>query len=159
MELLQIMAGSRGLFAEGAAKLNRKSAGDDEIDITPMIDCVFLLLIFFMVSSTMQGGVDLDVPVANHSVGIDAHGAAVVTIRNPENPGAIPRIILGDGGGQEAQVAEIKPYVEDAVRSGRTKIVLKAEGEVTHGTVDEVARAIKSVIGAELYMGVRERNE
>ena len=32
----------------------RKSGDDDDIPMAPMIDCVFLLLIFFMVSAVMQ---------------------------------------------------------------------------------------------------------
>jgi hypothetical protein len=39
---------------QGETTRQRKKV-DDEIDITPMIDCVFLLLIFFMVTSTMKG--------------------------------------------------------------------------------------------------------
>mgnify|MGYP003325625382 CR=1 FL=1 len=34
--------------------LPRKKLEDAEMDITPMIDVTFLLLIFFMVTSTMQ---------------------------------------------------------------------------------------------------------
>ena len=33
-------------------KLKHKTEGKAEVDMTPMIDCVFLLLVFFMVSST-----------------------------------------------------------------------------------------------------------
>lgn len=34
--------------------LPRKKREDDEMDITPMIDITFLLLIFFIVCSTME---------------------------------------------------------------------------------------------------------
>ena len=35
---------------------------DTEIDITPMIDVTFQLLIFFMVTSTMQGNPPAEIP-------------------------------------------------------------------------------------------------
>ena len=37
------------------------------LDLTPLIDVVFLLLIFFMVSTTFSkyGGIDIEVPTAN----------------------------------------------------------------------------------------------
>jgi biopolymer transport protein ExbD len=35
-----------------AVKFQAKGGTDDEIDMTPMIDCVFLLLIFFLVTAT-----------------------------------------------------------------------------------------------------------
>ena len=50
----------------------RKRGEEAELDITPMIDVTFLLLIFFMVTSTMQGKPDLDVPPVKHGVGVDA---------------------------------------------------------------------------------------
>ncbi len=35
-------------------KIDTSSAQEEEINLAPLIDCVFLLLIFFMVSTTMQ---------------------------------------------------------------------------------------------------------
>jgi biopolymer transport protein TolR len=149
------------LFAGGGDGLlpRRSKPPEADIDITPMIDCVFLLLIFFMVSSTMRGTPDLDVPVANHSTGVDSRGAVIVTIRNPLAGDPAPRLLLGDGGGPEATPAELKQYVEDAVRSGRTNLVLKAEGDVPHGVVDEVGQLIRGVTGVKLFLGVREGKE
>jgi len=50
------VAGARPARAEDegipAVKFQRKRTTDDEIDMTPMIDCVFLLLIFFLVTAT-----------------------------------------------------------------------------------------------------------
>ena len=37
------------------------------------------------------------------------------------------------------------------------KFVVKAEGDVPHGMVEEVAKAIKAVEGTELYMGVGDK--
>src|SRR6516164_1380892 len=106
---------------------------DGEMDITPMIDVTFLLLIFFMVASTMQGTPDVDVPPAEHSVGVDSAGAAVVTILAAKSTAESPRIVLGDGEGIEADLADVRRYVEDGVRDGHKRIVLKAEGDVPHG--------------------------
>ena len=41
-------------------KLRKKEAKVDEIDISPLIDMVFILLIFFMVSSTFTKDMQLD---------------------------------------------------------------------------------------------------
>jgi len=43
--------------------MRRKKKGDDQegIDISPLIDMVFILLIFFMVSTTFQKDMDLDI--------------------------------------------------------------------------------------------------
>ncbi|MBM4077205.1 MAG: hypothetical protein FJ267_16355 [Planctomycetes bacterium] len=58
---------------------------------------------------------------------------------------------------------DVRRYVEDQAKLWREKnqgpqrVVIKAEGDVSHGTVEEVARQIKSVEGVELYMGVGEK--
>jgi biopolymer transport protein ExbD len=125
----------------------------------PMIDVTFLLLIFFMVSSTMQGKPDLDVPAAEHAMGVDALGAGVITVFAAASVAESPRIVLGDVKGDEGDLNDVKRYVEEKAREGIRKIVIKAEGDVPHGIVDEIARAIKSVEGMELYMGVGDRRQ
>lgn len=147
----------RGLFSDAGSFGGDRRMADGEMDITPMIDVTFLLLIFFMVASTMQGTPDIDVPPAQHSIGVDSAGASVVTILAPKSSAESPRIVLGDGEGLEADLADVRRYVEDSIRDGKKRIVLKAEGDVPHGVVDEVAQSIKSVEGAELYMGVGDK--
>lgn len=149
--------GRRGLFPEAGSFGGDRKMVDGEMDITPMIDVTFLLLIFFMVASTMQGTPDVDVPPAEHSLGVDSAGATVVTILAPKSSAESARIVLGDGEGPEADPGDVKTYVEDSVRDGRKRIVLKAEGDVPHGMVDDVAQMIKSVEGAELFMGVGDK--
>jgi biopolymer transport protein TolR len=149
---------TRSLFADSDGSFGgRRKAVEGDLDITPMIDVTFLLLIFFMVSSTMQGKPDIDVPVAVHSVGIDSAGAAVVTIMAPLSTAESPKIILGDVRGDEGDINDVKRYVEDQVKEGRRKVVVKAEGDVPHGLVEEVAKQVKSVEGVELFMGVGDK--
>lgn len=150
---------SRSLFPdeEKGSFGNKRKPVEGDLDITPMIDVTFLLLIFFMVSSTMQGKPDLDVPVAEHAIGVDALGAGVITIFAAASVAESPRIVLGDVQGPDGDLADVSGYVEEKVRSGIRKFVLKAEGDVPHGVVEDVARAIKSVNGTELYMGVGDR--
>ena len=147
----------RGLFSDAGSFGGGRKLVDGEMDITPMIDVTFLLLIFFMVASTMQGTPDVDVPPAEHSIGVDSAGAAIVTILAPLSSAEPSRIVLGDGEGPEADLSEVRRYVVESVRDGKKRIVLKAEGDVIHGLVDDVAQAIKSVEGVEMYMGVGDK--
>ena len=147
----------RGLFSDAGSFGGGRKLVDGEMDITPMIDVTFLLLIFFMVASTMQGTPDVDVPPAQHSIGVDSAGAAVVTILAEKSSSESPRIVLGDGEGPEADLSDVRRYVEESARDGKKRVVLKAEGDVVHGLVDEVAQTIKSIEGIELYMGVGDK--
>lgn len=152
------MAARRRMFADveasGWKRTRRVVTGD--MDITPMIDVVFLLLIFFMVASTMQGTPEIDVPPAAHSLGVEANDAVVVTIFAASARGA-ERIVLGDGAGDEGSLEDVKRYVADAARAGRTNVVLKAEGDVPHGVVNQVSRVVGEVEGAKLFVGVGDK--
>ncbi len=150
---------SRSLFPgdDGGAFGTKRKPIEGELDITPMIDVTFLLLIFFMVSSTMQGKPDLDVPVAEHAMGVDALGAAVITVFAAASVAESPRIVLGDVQGDDGDLNDVRRYVEEKSREGIRKFVVKAEGDVPHGVVEEIARAIKAVDGTELYMGVGDK--
>lgn len=149
------MAGPSLFGGEDPFRAKRKSL-EGEMDITPMIDCTFLLLIFFMVTSTMESSSDLDLPAAVNSIGVETDNAAIITFfaGQPQQP---PRIILGDVKGEETDLEGVRRYVSQAVADGKRKIVVKAEGDVAHKSVDEVARIIGGVEGAEFYIGVGDK--
>ena len=46
--------------------LHADEVDEEDLDITPMIDMTFLLLIFFMVTSTMKPDEVLDIPRSVH---------------------------------------------------------------------------------------------
>ena len=150
------MPGRKSLFIEGEGTTIPRKGGSPpgELDITPMIDVTFLLLIFFMVSSTMQSTPAIDLPPAAHSKGVTVSSSTVVTVMAPTGSESSARILLGDGVGNEATPAELRRYLEEQQRAGLQRVVVKAEGDVPHGVVDEVAKTVKSVEGLELYLGV-----
>lgn len=156
------------------ALLRRRPQESVEMDITPMIDIVFLLLIFFLVASIPDMQVEADLPPARHGVGINPHSAIVITLA--ERPGDAPaKVYLSDGksgrpipadfAGQEAAIeralrgeagvalpddfAEQEAILRRAVsigfhRLGMTNVLLKAEKSVLHRDVDRVSRAVAS---------------
>lgn len=140
----------------GAAARRRRLAGG-ELDLTPMIDVTFLLLIFFMVASTMQSTPSLDLPPAENSQGVESAGAIVITVLDG---GAGPaRLILGDGRGAEGTLEQISDYVADGVAAGKRRVILKVEGDVPSGTVQEVTRRVTKIDGIDLYLGVGEARQ
>ena len=132
----------------------RKGGGEEaDLDITPMIDVTFLLLIFFMVTSTMQSEADLDVPVAKHGIGANKNKATIITIRANDGD---PIIILGDGKGPEATVEEVHDYVDEGVKSNTSQVIIKAERDVLHGFVQKVARVVTEFEGLKFAIGVQD---
>jgi biopolymer transport protein TolR len=151
----------RPLFGDAAddAPIKRRALPTADLDITPMIDVTFLLLIFFMVTSTMQGAPDVEVPPAKHGAGVDTLQATVITIRAPAAPGERPVIILGDGRGEQGDLDAVREYVERRRAQDISQVIIKADRDVQHGAVQEVAKVVTAVDGVRFSIGVQDKRE
>jgi biopolymer transport protein ExbD len=154
------------------ARRREESVGD--LDITPMIDIVFLLLIFFLVASIPDVGVQAQLPPARHGVGVNPRKSVIITLAEQTNSpdalvyladgkqgqplppdtlaqqAAISRALRGEGGvllpNNQRQQSDI---IRQAVTAGVTdlnydNVILKAERGVLHREVARVAKAIGS---------------
>jgi biopolymer transport protein ExbD len=150
------MAGRR-LFDESEGDdllFARRKLADSEMDITPMIDCVFQLLIFFMVASNMQGGQTSDVPVAQFGIGVETNRATIITVE-AGGPGGRGKILLE--GNRESNLEGVRQLVAERLREGRNQVIIKADRMLTHGAVQEVVRAVTENEGAQFYIAVKDR--
>ncbi len=129
---------------------------DDELDLTPMIDMSFMLLAFFVVSSSMEVASALQLPDAKSGDRLDVRQTAVVTVFNtPQSP----EIFLSDGTRTNGPVTlgEVTAFARESVDQGRSTMVIKADRETPSGFVEEVARAAGEAEGVkEFYVGVRD---
>lgn len=146
---------ARSMSGGGGFK-KKNSAEEADLDITPMIDVTFLLLIFFMVTSTMQQESAVNVPPANFGVGKDANTSSVITILASKGGGQ-PRVLLGDGSGDEARSMDmVTAYVQQGVGEGKRQVIIKADRDVNHGKVQEVLKALGEIEDLEFAVGVEE---
>lgn len=138
-------------------KSKRVEADDEDLDITPMIDVTFLLLIFFMVTSNMKQAATVNIPPAKHGQGIPTSKSSTITVFNTEGD---PEIYLSDGTKDNGPVSteEVTAYVEQGVADGKLNVIIKADSDLPSGFVEEVARAANEV-DAELkfYVGVMDK--
>ena len=63
-----------------AAPMPRKKLEDVEMDITPMIDITFLLLIFFLVCSTPDQDTAIEMAKARYGRGVGERNSVIITI-------------------------------------------------------------------------------
>lgn len=142
----------------GGGKFGRsRQPSDNEVDFTSLIDVVFLLLIFFMVSSTMSGQEDVPVPEAKHGEGVDPSASVIITLAEPSKPGGTAVIHLGDGtSAPTAELDEVKAYLEQGIREQKRGVILKAGKNVEHGEVMAVARIVGEFEGLTFHLGVEE---
>ena len=136
--------------------MKRESA---EMDITPMIDVVFLLLIFFVVCSTIGRTTAVQLPKAKIGVAVNPKTATVLTLHGFENDAIVT---LGEGADvqplaadRETQREEIIQAVERGLQQGKHNVVIKADRRLYHGEVHRVESAA-AVPGITLNIVVAE---
>lgn len=128
--------------------LPRKKRDDDEMDITPMIDITFLLLIFFIVCSTMDPTKIGTIPEADNGLAISAKNSAVIFI----NPGGGDEVILSrmDGSNfstdEDQQATEIIEYItqelEKSLGVSKQYVMLFGDANIEVGKVTRVQKII-----------------
>ena len=145
--------------------LPRKKRDDDEMDITPMIDITFLLLIFFIVCSTMDPTKIGTIPEADNGLAIAAKNSAVIFI----NPSAGDEVILSrmDGSNfstdEEIQEAEIIEYIteelEKSLGASKQHVMLFGDANVKVGKVTRVQKIIGDAFEDldSTYIAVKEQ--
>ncbi len=106
------------------------------IELSPLIDCVFLLLIFFMLSSTMLApAIELDLPSASLAGDVQAP-EIVVTVD------ASGRMLLN---AEEIRVEELPVRLSAMVSGSRRKVVTyRGDSGSDHATFVRVLEAAQA---------------
>lgn len=132
---------------------------DDEIDFTPMVDIVFLLLIFFMVSTKITKSPQVDLPESFNGKNVIEKEYVIVALRKGSEDSA--EVIRVDGKAFSSDIAqqeaEIAEYIESELSSERTQVLVKAAGDVRYGEVERVRQAISNVLeeGQSVHIAVK----
>ena len=145
--------------------LPRKKRDSDEMDITPMIDITFLLLIFFVVCSTMDPAKMGRIPEADNGLTVSADDSAVIRIEN-EGRDTV-KVTSGNGlvfsEDEESQVSEIVQFVTDEIESttkrAKQNVLIFADEDVKTSQVTRVQKIIGDAFSdlEVTYIAVKEQ--
>ena len=134
-------------------------SGDDHLDLTAMVDVIFQLLTFLLLTYQVSMESAVNMPAAKHGVGVEESDSIVLTVAPPESAGGAAGVYLGtklDADKQLPDSDQIQQKVEEAVAGGKRRVVIQADGEVPHGEVLRVAGAAAKVEGISIHVGVEE---
>jgi biopolymer transport protein ExbD len=142
--------------------LPRKATQPDaEFDITAMIDLVFMMNIYFLVTF-LGTALGIALPSAEHASPLDGDTAVVLTVVAGVDGKSI-KVYLGDGTegtallDAEEQEQRVAEYVESAHAEGKTAVLIKAEDRVLLRETGRIARAA-SIEGMTMHVAVSEKD-
>lgn len=95
----------------------------EEINISPLIDMVFILLIFFIVTTTFveETGVEIDKPEASASLALEKQ-SIMIAITNDN------KVVYG---GQEIGLSGVRSVVRRLTRSEESPVIIQADRAVS----------------------------
>ena len=120
---------------------HRNPGGDEEetqIDISPLIDCVFILLIFFIVTTRFidEKGIEVDKPQPSSSANSDSESENLVFTVTEKG-----KILLDN---TEMTLTAVQTAVERATRKKEdAPVIVQAEAAAPSGTLVKVIDAAK----------------
>jgi biopolymer transport protein ExbD len=134
-----------------------------EFDITAMVDLVFMMNIYFLVTFVTVSMSQVDLPAASHAAPLDADASVILTVVGGEGQPAV--VYLGDREkgvpirGLERQEERVRVAVEEGLAAGKSEVLLKAEKKVRLGDLFRISAAASSVEGVKLNVAVMEKDK
>ena len=118
------------------------------INITSLIDVIFMLLLFFMISSTFleQPGIKLELPAAKTSANTEAQEYALSIDKKGQLFLNRQPLAMDD---LEAEIRKALPKMKDSA------LVLRADQEISHGLVVRVMDLAKRAGIKKLIIGTK----
>ncbi|MFO0311615.1 MAG: ExbD/TolR family protein [Planctomycetota bacterium] len=115
-----------GRFSQGSGD----EGSDVGIDMSPMIDCVFILLIFFIVTTTFveETGIEVDKPQAASSVRLEKTSILIALTAN----GAVVY------GGREIGMSGVQPLVRRMLQKEDVPVIVQADAAAPSGLLVRV---------------------
>lgn len=106
-------------------EMTAEDGGDIGIDISPLIDCVFILLIFFIVTTTFveDTGVEVDKPEAASSIQLEKTSILIALTEKGE-------VVYG---GHEIGFSGVQQLVKRMLKKEDVPVIIEADAAVPSG--------------------------
>ena len=129
------------------SRITTDDSGDTAIDISPLIDCVFILLIFFIVTTTFveETGVEVDKPQAASSVQLEKTSILIALT-------AEGNVVYG---GREIGLSGVGPLVKRMLQAEEVPVIIQADAAASSGLLVRVIDEAKLAGAAKVSLATR----
>lgn len=117
---------------------------DAGIDMSPLIDCVFILLIFFIVTTTFveEAGVEVDKPQAASSVRLEKSSILLALTAKGE-------VVYG---GREIGISGVQPLVKRLLQKEDIPVIIQADSAAASGLLVRIIDEAKLAGAAKVSL-------
>jgi len=122
-------------------------ASESGIDISPLIDCVFILLIFFIVTTVFveETGVEVDKPQAASAVQLEKTSILIALTEKGE-------VVYGE---REIGIRGVRPLVQRLTQKEDLPVIIQADASARSGLLVRIIDEAK--LGGALKVSVATR--
>ena len=108
----------------------REDKEEVEINLSPMIDCIFILLIFFIVTTVFveETGVEVNKPDASSSVPLEKNSILIAITAND-------KVIYG---GKDIGVTGVGPQIKQLLLKEDIPVIIQSDEGASHGIFAKV---------------------
>lgn len=131
-------------------------------DITAMIDLVFMMNIFFLVTMVSAALNELDLPSSSHCIPVDEEASIVISILKGPADSGDARVFLGSGesgrllSSLSEQEDELRAAIETGIASGKDTVLIQAEKNVTLREIAQTGRIVAAIQNIRMKLAVIE---
>ena len=120
---------------------------ETEINLSPMIDCIFILLIFFIVTTVFveEPGIEIFKPDATVDAKLEKN--SIIIAVSPDN-----KIVYG---GKEMSVSGVGARVRQLLNKDELPVIIQADAAADHGVFSDVWSEMKNAGAKKISLSTR----
>ncbi len=120
---------------------------ETEINLSPMIDCIFILLIFFIVTTVFVEEPGIEVFKPDATVDLDLEKNSIIIAISADN-----KVVYG---GKELGVAGVGARVRQLISKDDLPVIIQADSRADHGVFSDVWSEVKNAGAKKISLSTR----
>ncbi len=119
-----------------------------DINLSPMIDCIFILLIFFIVTTVFvdESGIEVNKPQAASAQALDKNSILIAI-------SADDRVYYG---GEEIGISGVRPRIQRILTIEESSVIIQSDSASSHGTFARVYGEAKAAGAKRIHFATKQ---